>query len=218
MEKEKNNRGVIILLTVIIVILSVLCVLFATDTITLNTKTSENTTKETSNSQSNTTENNNSITKEEATNILKTAADRLGRISNGYPYCGENMAYDEKDVILNEHNMSTHTASKDYTTLNDMKKDLEKYMSTELVSKYIIDTLYIEKNNKLYCTTYHRGTIIYDKENSSYSIERLTNDELTATGIISTMDDTGEYYKKNANIEMKKINNNWQITKYEVNE
>lgn len=218
MEKEKNNRGVIILLTVIIVILAVLCILFATDTITLNTKTSENTTKETSNSQTNTTENNNSITKEEATIILKTAADRLGKVSNGYPYCGENMTYDEVDVILDEHNISTHTASKDYTSLNNLKDDLRKYISEEMINKYIIDTNYIEKDQKLYCKTYHRGTIDYDKINSSYNIETFTNDELTATGIISTMDDTGEYYKKNANIEMKKINNNWQITKYEVNE
>lgn len=218
MEKEKNNRGVIILLIVIIVILAVLCVLFATDTITLNTKTSENTTKETNNSQSNTSENNNSITKEEATSILKTASDILGNISNGYPYCGENMVYDEKNVILNEHNMSTHTASKDYTSLENMKADLRKYMSDELISKYIKDSYYIEKDQKLYCTTPHKGTNLYDKNNSNYTVETFNNEEIIAKGIVATYSEHADEYRKNVNIEMKKINNNWQITKYEVNE
>ena len=216
--ENKNNKGVIILLSIIIVILAVLCILFATDTITLNTKTSENTTKETSNSQSNTTENNNSITKEEATNILKTAADRLGKISNGYPYCGENMTYDEVDVILNEYNLSTHTASKDYTSLENMKDDLRKYMSDELINKYIKDSYYIEKEQKLYCTTPHKGTDIYDKNNSNYTVETFTNEEIIAKGIIATYSEHADEYKKNVNIEMKKISNNWQITKYEVNE
>ena len=37
MENQKNNKGVITLLVVIIVILSVLCILFATGTISFNT-------------------------------------------------------------------------------------------------------------------------------------------------------------------------------------
>ena len=37
MENQKNNKGVIALLIVIIVILSTLCILFATDTISFNT-------------------------------------------------------------------------------------------------------------------------------------------------------------------------------------
>ena len=49
MEKEKNNNGVIILLTVIIVILAVLCVLFATDTISFNSNTVNNNTQSNSN-------------------------------------------------------------------------------------------------------------------------------------------------------------------------
>ena len=42
MENQKNNRGVIALLIVIIVILSVLCVLFATETISLKSNDVDN--------------------------------------------------------------------------------------------------------------------------------------------------------------------------------
>ena len=50
MEKGKNNKGIIILLTVIIVILAVLCILFATDTITLNSNITNNKEKTSDNS------------------------------------------------------------------------------------------------------------------------------------------------------------------------
>lgn len=43
MENQKNNKGVITLLVVIIIILSVLCVLFATDTISFNSDANDNT-------------------------------------------------------------------------------------------------------------------------------------------------------------------------------
>lgn len=42
MENQKNNKGVIALLIIIIVILSTLCVLFATDTINFNSKGNNN--------------------------------------------------------------------------------------------------------------------------------------------------------------------------------
>ena len=62
MENQKNNKGVITLLVVIIVILSVLCILFATGTISFNTnKVNDNNTNEnvTDKDQNNQEENNN---------------------------------------------------------------------------------------------------------------------------------------------------------------
>lgn len=44
MEKQKSNKGVIVLLTIIIIILLALCVLFATDTIVLNTNNKDDAT------------------------------------------------------------------------------------------------------------------------------------------------------------------------------
>ena len=205
-KKGNQNNTIILLLVIVIIILTVLCVLFATNTISLNNNKVRNT---------NTTQEQ-VITKDEALSFLTTVANKVGRISNGYPYCGENMIYDDKDAIYDEYQMSTHNASVDYTSLNDMKNDLKKYMSDEIINKYIDDSLYVEKNNKLYCTVYHKGTIIYDKEHSSYEVKNVTSDTVVATGTISLMSDTGDYSTKNVDIEMKKDNDNWMITKYEV--
>ena len=59
MEQEKNNKGVIVLLIVLVVILAVLCVLFATGTISFNSNSVNN-----GNDQSNgsVSENNNTAT------------------------------------------------------------------------------------------------------------------------------------------------------------
>ncbi len=59
MEQEKSNKGVIILLIVLVIILAVLCVLFATGTISLNNnqKPNENNQQTSENSQINTDNN-----------------------------------------------------------------------------------------------------------------------------------------------------------------
>ena len=217
MENEKKSNGTLVglLLGIILTLLVFIC-LFATGTISFNTN------KITDNNQTN-TENNNeetekAITDAEAAYVLKQAADKVGNISNGYPYCGDNMTYDDVDAIFDEHNISTHTASKDYKSLNEMKEDLRKYMSDELISKYINDSNYIEKDQKLYCKVYHRGTILYDKNSSTYTTETNNNDKIIAKGIIVTYSEHADEYRKNVNIEMTRNNNNWQITKYEVQE
>ena len=184
--------------------------LFAMGTISFKTSGSGN------NEQMNNGEEVREMTEEVASNILKEASDKIGTVSNGYSYCGENMKYDEEDVILDEYNISTHTASKDYNSLDNMKDDLKKYMSDELIDKYINASYYIEKDNKLYCSTPHKGTILYDKSKSSYTVESFTNDEIIAKGIVVTFDDHADEYRDNYVIEMKKNGTYWQITKYEI--
>lgn len=215
MEKKNNNGMLVGILIGIIIMLLVFICLFVTGTISFKTSTITNT-EETSESQINNIETEKTITKDEAVNILKKAADRIGNVSNGYPYCGENMNYDDTDAIFDEHNISTHNASKDYTSLDNMKEDLKKYMSEELINKYIDNSNYIEKNQKLYCKTYHKGTILYDSNKSSYTVETFTNDEIIANGTLSTFSEGDNYYNNKVNIEMKKNNDNWQITKYEI--
>ena len=81
MEKN-NNKGVIALLVVIIVILSVLCILFATGTISLNTSTANNNQQASENNQTNTS-NNNTIDDNSADNsnnsndYIKTTSDKI---------------------------------------------------------------------------------------------------------------------------------------------
>lgn len=214
-----GNALIIVLLLVIIFILLVLCILFATDKITFNFSDSNNTAEELEDDNDNQVdepEEDETITEKEAISILNDAANKIGTISNGYLYCGENMVYDDVDAIFDENNISTHTASKDFTSLNELKEDLRNYVSDEIISKYIDDTLYVEKNQKLYCRTYHRGAIIYDKANSSYNIDSITNDKIIASGVLSTISEGGDSSKNNVSIEMTKVNDNWITTKYDV--
>ena len=188
MKEEKKKNIIIIILLGVVIALGVLIVLLFTKK---------------------------NMTNEEALNIVTTASNKIGYVSNGYPYCGENMIYDEEDVILDENNISTHTASKDYKSLSEMKEDLKKYMSNDMINKYIDDKNYIEKDSKLYCLSPHRGAILYDKEKSSYQVENISKDKITASGTLATHSE-GEEYKSNVQIEISKTNDNWLITKYEV--
>ena len=193
MENKKGNRIIIILLSVVI-ILGVFIVLILTDTISLN---------------------GNKMSKEDALKVVVTSSDKVGRVSNGYPYCGDNMIYDEKDVIIDKNNISSHTASKDYKSLSEMKDDLKKFMSDELISKYIDDNNYIEKDSKLYCLSPHKGTILYDSENSNYSVKKITSDVIDAYGNLRTHSE-GDEYNTSVSIKLKKVNNNWIITEYNI--
>ena len=62
--EKKNNRGIIILMGVIIGVLLVLCVLFATDTITFNKK-------------NNTTSNEDATTTKDTSDINQTSSDKI---------------------------------------------------------------------------------------------------------------------------------------------
>ena len=62
--EKKNNRGIIILMGVIIGVLLVLCVLFATDTITFNKK-------------NNTTSNKDATTTKDTSDINQTSSDKI---------------------------------------------------------------------------------------------------------------------------------------------
>ena len=98
-----------------------------------------------------------------------------------------------------------------------MKDILKKYMSEELISKYLNNYYYIEKDNKLYCTTPHKEIDLYNINNSSYNVETFTNDEIIAKGIVTTRG-PGTENKANVNIVINKNNDNWQITKYDIQE
>ena len=78
MEQEKNNKGVIALLVVIIVILSALCILFATGTINL---------------KSNVANNNNQVSEPTGNELGKY--DTFSAINNSYSGIVEVIGYSE---------------------------------------------------------------------------------------------------------------------------
>lgn len=58
---------------------------------------------------------------------------------------------------------------------------------------------------------------LYDINKSSYNVETFTNDEIIAKGIVITRG-SGTENKANVNIVINKNNDNWQITKYDIQE
>lgn len=211
MENKKNNTIIILLITLIVILLAVIAIFILNSkgiiSITNNNNTEVN--------DNNATENGKSINTAMAVEIATAAAHKVGLVSNSPGYCGDNMAYDEKDVILNDAGISSHTASKDYKSLNELKEDLKKYMSDEIINKYIKDDYYIEKDSKLYCNTPHKGGIFYDKDNSSYNITSADENKIVAYGIMARYSE-GDIYRNDVNIQLEKNGSNYIITKYEV--
>ena len=58
---------------------------------------------------------------------------------------------------------------------------------------------------------------LYDINKSSYNVETFINDEIIAKGIVTTRG-PGTENKANVNIVINKNNDNWQITKYDIQE
>lgn len=105
MENQKNNRGVIALLIVIIVILSVLCVLFATETISFkynDVDTNEKNDNVADNNQTNQNANENNITNnEENENYLKFVIDNENNTNICHNINGKNYySYDKNYAVI----------------------------------------------------------------------------------------------------------------------
>lgn len=75
--EKKNNKGIIILMGVIIIILAVLCVLFVTDTIKFNSKVINNSNRNTSIFKDNKISDD-SISNQTIPNDIKKIAENLG--------------------------------------------------------------------------------------------------------------------------------------------
>ena len=94
MEKEKNNKGLLAILIIIIVILTALCILFATETISLKSN-KDNITEET------TTKNNaGDVTSEDLITKLVGTYSYKGKYVDNEKEIGEN--FDIKDTIYDE--------------------------------------------------------------------------------------------------------------------
>ena len=140
MENQNNNKGVIALLVVIIVILAVLCILFATGTITLksnsvdnNNPTSNNTVNDNSNSTETTTNNSNNI--------------------NWTQY------------ILSQHILEANASTVEKTstvTLDDLKEVLPKFENTK-----VIKTWYDSRGSMVDGVSLH---ISYENNDNKYII------------------------------------------------
>ncbi len=105
MEKQNNNKGVIALLVVIIVILAVLCVLFATGTISLKSNTTGNNQQTSENTQTNTEDNNTTSdnNSNESNDYIKTTSDKV-RLNVAQDY------YEYAEISIEQGNLVTKTS------------------------------------------------------------------------------------------------------------
>ena len=180
MENQKNNKGVISLLIVIIVILSVLCVLFATGTITLKSNDVDNSgTNENINDNNQTNEDNNDEEKESnwvdyllSRHILDAKVSRIRSKDLGDAEDfnkTETITMDEVKEILSNFKNSKLTKTwsqgrggpdKDHLTIayenNDQKYEFEIYYGTIVVDKLDDELKNILEQNK------------YDEKNTEY--------------------------------------------------
>ena len=233
--KNSNNKLVVVLLVVIIVILSVLCVLFATGTVTFksnsvdNENVTENNNNENSssnnnneNSSSNNNEGNNVLSHTEAKTILASLDEKYyDYYVDAGVYCG---ASDLEDIIYpfaGEESWRSYKASKEFKNVKELKTYLESIMVKELIPNYLDDkTAYIEKNGKLYCEIPHKGGWIhrfFDKE-TEYSIKNIQENKIDAQITFSGLE-IGYDKPKNYNIDVtitKSSSGNWLVSSYEI--
>ena len=215
MENQNNNRGVITLLIVFIVILAVLCVLFATGTISLKPSTTNNGQQ----ASENNSQNDKVISNEEAVIISKNIMDKYFNEVFYYhqaPYCGTG-TYDfnegESLQYYTAENGNSYLPSKEYKTKSEIIEYFKSYLSDKLIEKIVNDRDYIEKDDKLYCLVPNKGSLSYVKEKSIYEVSNITENKIIGKGIIA-YDATGAELTLKADFTLIRKNNNWILDNY----
>lgn len=159
MENQKNNKGVIALLIVIIVILATLCVLFATGTINLSNKgTADNNQNENTNTQE------------------ETNSSYLSTVCTAE-------VYDKLEILSMENKTEKISAmgggTKGYNVTTTVTKE-HNYTSTpendELYTSDMMGTLYVLYKNKLYYTSQKETISKYCSSNETNDSTKLTCD------------------------------------------
>lgn len=224
MEKKNNNGVVIMLMGVIIVILAVLCVLFATDTITFNKNindsnlTNESQTKDESNANKSETV----LTNEDALTIIKEVYNKFVKFDSfsAVEFCGD---YESNSNGAN----AWYVKSRQFNSKEDAYNYYNTFVSREIIDKKILElennhakseefpSAILEKDGSLYCIAKAAGkqaVEIVDDE-TTYEITEITSSKISFTGSITTRDLYDRLfgpYNIEATIEL--VNNNWIVT------
>lgn len=150
MEKEKNNKGLIATLTIIIVILAALCILFATGTISLNRNIKED------NNKISETNSNEKVVQEKT---VEETIDENGNTNISIKYTGETIDLDKyitgfrekeenKGKMLNITISDINLDNKDHTykieNYTDCLRLIEKQAYSEDYNNFYIDDVKIE--------------------------------------------------------------------------
>ena len=177
--ENKNNKIIIVIMGVIIIILAILCILFATNTITFNTKVNSNT-KENLNNKSNNNNDNINSTNENNNNNTTTNNDTLTN-------CDEIIgSYEFEEAIPSGADAGEMTSAEWTYDLNIVNSNNECQATLEIngfqtMEKY---NLKIRKNDNKYSFIYDSDVLekdyhryksedvlfyMYNKEDSLYT-------------------------------------------------
>ena len=239
--EKKSNKGIIILMSIIIVILAVLCVLFATNTITFNHKEIKN---EIENQENTSTVNDKSETLSliEATKLGKNLYDKATEIYSTWvflPYCGNSLEEiaNQKSIHFEDNSIEFYKSR--FSSISDLKQELANYLSEDIINtkvdKYESLGYYEVDNNKLYCRkTIGKGWLSSYLEKYDIKANDITDNKITYTitsyyakdidkcegnGDLNIYNCPEENIEtKDTNFTIEKVNNNWIVTEYNLHE
>lgn len=234
MEKEKNNKGLIILLSILVVLLAVLCVLFATGTISFNYKTSDYSTNNTENNVTQNNIENTTLTNSDAISIIKKLYSKDVRelYNEAVAYCGERETGEGSHLSIDGFG---YTKSKSFKSIKELEEHLKIYMTESLLSSsnynksVTIDgkniTSYVEKDGALYCNGWNKGSNMelayYSEEETSFEVNNIseTSFEASINAIYYDVDyETNKSASartvKKINVTVIKENDSWLLDKY----
>lgn len=131
-----------------------------------------------------------------------------------YPslYCGEhsNDFVNFTDDVTHE---GQYYESYSFTNLADIKSFLNKYLSNNYLNNHHIMSFYKEENNKLYCYSSGKGSLIYEPEGTKFKIISSNDNEIVVYGIVNE-------YQLNDLIQIESLtilikeNGNWVVDEY----
>ena len=171
MEKEKNNKKVIVLLIIIIVILLVLCILFATETISFksNQPNNENN-KPSENIADNIDDNNQNTTNE---NNFKYANQTTASIIASNSGDGSRKKI---DIKIDNGNIIFTSEDKELVLSNVNAKYMYLHTYMEVCNTKLY---YINENNELYRIYLSFLVCQYDFDKEKLYIEKVTDSKVT---------------------------------------
>ena len=242
MENQKNSKGVIALLVVIIVILAVSCILFATGTISFNNNSTNNRDLRNGDTVDTTNNNTKELTEEEATTIVKniftnsTVQYLVDHIS--VTYCKtESTNVSEKELGLDYQWNGYHKCT-DFNSYEQLTNYFKQYVTEDYFNSLLLkenylkqkNTLangtemynYYEKDGNLYAANTGKGGNMnkykfLDTE-TVYKIDSFNNNQITATITAKWEDPNGSMYSESEKMTITNDNGNWKVSSYESSE
>ena len=211
MENQKNNKGVIALLSIIIIILSALCILFATGTISFNSNKAND---DEINENINDTNDDNNV---QTSNIKVEDIKEIFEVAYNYyelptVYCGKS-----DHTIVNIYGTDRY-ASTEFTNYDAMLNSLKKYMSVEVISgktpwAATTKEYYLEQDGKLYCEETYKG-YMYGHGNIEVEITSQTENKVICVATMELTDPSENKTYDKVNLVLENIDGNWIITSY----